>query len=117
MVMNEIDAYISTFPTEVQERLKLIRSTIQAAAPDAEDVISYKMPAYKLKGMLVYFAGYKHHIGFYPGANGIREFQEEIKPFNHAKGSVQFPHTSPLPSDLVLKIVEYRRKENLSKKK
>jgi uncharacterized protein YdhG (YjbR/CyaY superfamily) len=72
--MNEIDHYISTFPSEVQERLELIRSTIKAAAPDAEEVISYKMPAYKLKGILVYFAGYKNHIGFYPGANGISHF-------------------------------------------
>lgn len=73
--MNEIDHYISTFPPEVQERLELIRSTIKTAAPDAEEVISYKMPAYKLKGILVYFAGYKNHIGFYPGANGISHFQ------------------------------------------
>lgn len=115
--MNEIDHYISTFPSEVQERLELIRSTIKTAAPDAEEVISYKMPAYKLKGILVYFAGYKSHIGFYPGANGIRHFQEEINHYKNAKGSVQFPHTSPLPLDLVTKIVEFRRDENLTKKK
>ncbi|MEN9440292.1 MAG: hypothetical protein RLZ33_368 [Bacteroidota bacterium] len=115
--MNEIDHYISTFPSEVQERLELIRSTIRAAAPEAEEVISYKMPAYKLKGILVYFAGYKNHIGFYPGANGISHFQEEIKIYKNAKGSVQFPHTSPLPLDLVTKIVKFRRDENLTKKK
>ena len=115
--MNEIDHYISTFPSEVQERLELIRSTIKAAAPDAEEVISYKMPAYKLKGILVYFAGYKNHIGFYPGANGISHFQKEIDHYKNAKGSVQFPHTSPLPLDLVRKIVKFRRDENLIKKK
>ncbi len=115
--MNEIDHYISTYPSEVQERLELIRSTIKTAAPDAEEVISYKMPAYKLKGILVYFAGYQNHIGFYPGANGIRHFQEEINQFKNAKGSVQFPHTSPLPLDLVTKIVKFRRDENLTKKK
>jgi uncharacterized protein YdhG (YjbR/CyaY superfamily) len=115
--MNEIDHYISTFPSEVQERLELIRSTIRAAAPEAEEVISYKMPAYKLKGILVYFAGYKNHIGFYPGANGISQFQNEIKIYKNAKGSIQFPHTSPLPLDLVTKIVKFRRDENLIKKK
>lgn len=114
--MNEIDQYISSFPPEIQERLELIRSTIKAAAPDAEEVISYKMPAYKLKGILVYFAGYKNHIGFYPGANGISQFQEEINHYKNAKGSVQFPHTFPLPLDLVTKIVQFRREENLSKK-
>lgn len=115
--MNKIDYYISNFPVEVQERLELIRSTIKTSAPDAEEVISYKMPAYKLKGMLVYFAGYQNHIGFYPGANGIRHFQEEINQFKNAKGSVQFPHTTPLPLDLVKKIVRFRREENLSKMK
>lgn len=115
--MNEIDDYISSFPSEVQERLELIRSTIKTAAPDAEEVISYKMPAYKLKGILVYFAGYKNHIGFYPGTNGISHFQEEINHYKNAKGSVQFPHTSPLPLDLVTKIVQFRREENLLKKK
>jgi uncharacterized protein YdhG (YjbR/CyaY superfamily) len=115
--MNEIDRYISNFSVEVQERLELIRSTIKTSAPDAEEVISYKMPAYKLKGMLVYFAGYQNHIGFYPGANGIRHFQEEINQFKNAKGSVQFPHTTPLPLDLVKKIVRFRREEILSKMK
>ena len=115
--MNEIDQYISAFPNEVQERLELIRSTIKAAAPDAEEVISYKMPAYKLKGILVYFAGYQNHIGFYPGANGISHFQEEINQFKNAKGSVQLPHTLPLPLDLVTRIVAFRRDENLAKKK
>ena len=85
--MNEIDQYISSFPPEIQERLELIRSTIKAAAPDAEEVISYKMPAYKLKGILVYFAGYKNHIGFYPGAkhlvlegsdHGITDYAEHL---------------------------------------
>ena len=115
--MNEIDFYISHFRLEIQERLELIRSTIKAAVPEAEEVISYKMPAYKLNGMLVYFAGYQNHIGFYPGANGIRQFQGEVSAFKNAKGSVQFPHTSPLPLDLVTKIVLFRREENLLKKK
>jgi uncharacterized protein YdhG (YjbR/CyaY superfamily) len=115
--MNEIDDYISGFPSEIRERLELIRSTIKAAVPEAEEVISYKMPAYKLKGNLVYFAGYQNHIGFYPGANGIRQFQREISQYKNAKGSVQFPHTSPFPIDLVTEIVLFRREENLLKKK
>jgi uncharacterized protein YdhG (YjbR/CyaY superfamily) len=115
--MNDIDDYISSFPSEIQDRLELIRSTIKAAAPEAEEVISYKMPAYKLNGVLVYFAGYQKHIGFYPGANGIRQFQHNISAFKNAKGSVQFPHTSPLPLDLVTEMVRFRREENLLKKK
>src|SRR4051812_30734265 len=92
-----VDQYISGFPAETQELLQQIRAIIQKAAPQAEEGISYMMPAYKLHGMLVYFAGYKKHIGFYPGAGGISEFQEEIDAFKNAKGSVQFPLDKPLP--------------------
>ena len=89
--------------------------TIRKAAPDAEEVISYQMPAYKCQGMLVYFAGYKNHIGFYPGAAGVAAFKEELSVYKNAKGSVQFPIDKLLPLKLIAEIVTFRVKENAAK--
>jgi uncharacterized protein YdhG (YjbR/CyaY superfamily) len=111
-MLNEIDTYISSFPLVTQKRLSEIRSLIKQAAPAAEEIISYQMPAYKLHGMLVYFAGYKNHIGFYPTASGIKQFQLEIVAYKHSKGAVQFPINEPIPADLVARIVAFRIKEN-----
>ena len=110
--LNEIDTYISSFPLITQKRLSEIRLLIKQAAPAAEEIISYQMPAYKLHGMLVYFAGYKNHIGFYPTASGIKQFQLEIVAYKHSKGAVQFPIKEPIPADLVARIVAFRIKEN-----
>ncbi len=85
--------------------------------PDAEEVISYAMPGYKLNGMLVFFAGYARHIGFYPGAGGITEFKTELAGYKSAKGSVQFPLDQPLPLKLVEQIVKFRVKQNLERAK
>lgn len=112
-----VDLYIAGFPKEVQKSLERLRATIIKAAPAAEETISYQMPAYKFNGMLVYFAGYKNHIGFYPGASGIKAFTKEIAGYKNAKGSVQFPIDKPLPLDLVSKIVKFRVKENIEKAK
>lgn len=114
---NDIDKYIATFPKDTQELLRQIRATIRKAAPEAEEVISYNMPAFKLYGILVYFAGYKNHIGFYPMSSGIKEFQKELYDYKWAKGSVQFPVDKPLPLALITKIVKFRLKENLHKTK
>jgi uncharacterized protein YdhG (YjbR/CyaY superfamily) len=111
----DVDEYISGFPKEVQRLLEELRATIKKAAPDAEEVISYQMPAFKLQGMLVYFAGYKSHIGFYPTPSGIEAFRKELSVYKGAKGSVQFPTDSPLPLNLISKIVKYRVRENLEK--
>jgi len=81
----------------VQEILETLRATIKKAAPDAEEAISYQMPTFKLKGNLVHFAAYKHHIGFYPTPSGIEEFKQELSAYKGAKGSVQFPLGRPLP--------------------
>lgn len=108
----EIDAYISAFPLPARKKLKELRSIIISTAPKAEEIISYKMPAYKYWGMLIYFAGYKSHIGFYPGASGIANFQTEISKYKNAKGSVQFPLDKPLPIGLIKKILHFRLKEN-----
>jgi len=113
--VSDVDKYIAGFPEKTQRLLQQIRGRIKKAAPMAEEIISYQMPAYKYRGMLVYFAGYKNHIGFYPTASGIAGFKKEISAFKAAKGSVQFPLDKPLPLELISRIVEFRVKENLEK--
>lgn len=109
-----IDEYIATFPEATQKILKKIRATIKAAAPDAEEKISYQMPTFTLKGNLVHFAAFKNHIGFYPTPTGIEKFKKELSVYEGAKGSVQFPLDKPIPYDLISKIVKFRVKENLA---
>lgn len=112
----DFDEYISIQTPEVQILLNQIRQTIKKAAPEAEEVISYQMPAFKYHGILVYFAAFKNHIGFYATPNGHSEFKEELSVYKQGKGSVQFPLTKPLPLDLITKIVKFRVKENLKAK-
>ncbi len=107
-----VDMYISNFPKDIQLRLEQIRATIMKAAPKAEEGISYQMPAYKYKGLLAYFAGYKNHIGFYPMPDVLKEFKNEISVYKNAKGSVQFPHNEKLPLSLVTKMIKFRMKLN-----
>ena len=116
MDTENIDAYIASFPEDIQARLNTMRETIEAIAKDATPCISYKMPAYKLNGMLVYFAGYKNHIGFYPTGRGVEAFKDELSEFKFAKGSIQFPHDKKLPLALIKRIVKFRVTENLNKK-
>jgi len=114
--MNEVDLYISGFPENIQLLLKQMRKIIRETAPDADESISYGMPAYKLnKKPLVYFAGYPKHIGFYATPSGHSEFIEELSVYKQGKGSVQFPVDQPLPVDLIRRMVEFRVKENLAK--
>ena len=113
----DIDEYIAGFPKDIREILEKIRATIRKAAPEAEEAISYGMPAFKLNGYLVYFAAYKKHIGFYPVPTGIEAFKKELSAYKGAKGSVQFPLDKPMPLDLISKIVKFRVKENLEKAK
>ena len=110
---HSIDEYLATFPKDVQKILQELRATIQAAAPDAEEKISYQMPTFALKGNLVYFAAWKTHVGFYPGANGVKTFAQELAKYETAKGSVRFPLTDPLPLELISNIVKFRVVENL----
>ncbi len=110
-----IDEYIASFPEDVQKKLVQIRQTIRQAAPEAEETISYAIPTFKLKGRyLVYFAGHKNHIGFYPAPTGSEAFKEELAVYKTGKGSVQFPLNQPLPFDLITRIVKFRVKENLA---
>src|SRR2546430_15713218 len=112
-----IDEYIETFPKDVQSILEKMRQTIRRAAPEAEEAISYQIPGFKLNGNLVWFAAFKNHIGFYPMKTGIQAFKKELSAYKGAKGSIQFPMEKPIPYDLVKKIVRFRRKENLEKKR
>ena len=105
-----MDAYIATFPASTQKLLQSMRKLIHQMAPDATETISYAMPAFKQKKMLVYFAAYQHHIGFYPGAATIHHFKKEIATYKHAKGSVQFPLTQPLPLELIKNMVAFKLK-------
>jgi uncharacterized protein YdhG (YjbR/CyaY superfamily) len=105
----DIDDYISRFPEEVQTLLRKMRLTIGKAAPSAEEAISYDVPAFALRGKkLVWFAAFKSHIGFYPGAAAIAAFKKDLSQYKTAKGSVQFPFNDPLPLDLVSRIVKFR---------
>jgi len=110
-----IDEYIAQFPEDVQHILIKVRGVIRESAPGAIEKISYQMPAFYLKGMLVWFAGYKHHIGFYPKGSGIEAFKEELSGYKWAKGSVQFPMDEPIPFELISRIVKFRVAENLKK--
>ena len=112
-----IDEYIRLFPSEVQTRLEEIRSIVHAVAPECEERISYRMPAFYLNGNLVYFAAYAKHIGFYPTSSGISHFVEELGGYKSSKGAVQLPHDRPLPISLITKIVELRTAENRQKDK
>ena len=113
-----IDEYIKIFPQDVQSILERMRQTIRKATPEAVESISYQMPTFKLNSKnLVYFAGYKNHVGFYPVPSGIRAFKKELSQYKTGKGSVQFPIDKPVPYDLVKKIVMFRVKENMKKKK
>ncbi len=112
---NSIDEYIATFPEEIQTILQKVRETIKAAAPEAEEKISYQMPTFALKGNLVHFAAFKNHIGFYPTPSGTEAFKEEIARYQAGKGSIQFPLDEPMPLDLITRIVKMRVAENLKK--
>ena len=110
---NNIDNYIAAFPKDVQEILEQVRATIKNAAPKAEETISYGIPTFKLNMVyLIYFAGFKKHIGIYPAPTGIKAFKKEFSPYKTGKGSVQFPLDKPMPLKLITQIVKFRIKEN-----
>ena len=110
-----VEEYIATAEPKAKKALRDIRKTIKAAAPKAEEVISYQMPGYKQNGMVVFFAGYKNHIGFYPTGSGIEKFKNEFAKYKWSKGAVQFPLDKPLPAALIKKIVKFKLKENEEK--
>jgi len=110
-----VEEYLSSQPGDIVILLEELREAIRDSAPGAEEVISYNMPAFKLNGMLVWYAAFKEHIGFYPRVSAIEAFQKELSQYKQAKGSVQFPINQPLPLQLVRKIVKFRIIENSEK--
>ncbi len=110
-----VDSYIKSFPDNVQVLLNQIRSVIKENAPGADESIAYQMPAYKIRGKpLVYFAGFRNHIGFYATPTGHAEFSKELSKYKQGKGSVQFPLDKPMPLELIGRIVRFRVNENLN---
>lgn len=110
-----IDEYHAAFPAEVQTILAEIRTTIKQAAPNAKEVISYNMPAFRQHGILVYYAAYKSHIGFYSLPSGNQAFQKQLSKYKQGKGSIQFPIDEPMPLKLITDMVKYRLKEDQEK--
>ena len=112
---NSVDDYIGSFPAAVQTRLQKIRRTIKAAAPKADELVSYGIAGYKYKGMLIYFAGFKDHVSVYPAPRTDDAFKKELAGYKGGKETVQFPHDKPIPLDLIKRMVKYRIKANEEK--
>ena len=112
-----IDDYIKDYPFEIREKLEQIRKTIRKAAPGAEEVISYQMPAFKMFSVLVYFGAFKNHIGFFPTSNPIKVFSKELSTYDTSKGTIKFPLDKKIPLNLITKITKFRLKEDLENHK
>ena len=112
-----VDQYFSAFPSSTKALLKRMRETVKEVAPQAEELISYNMPAFRWNGMLVWYAANKQHIGFYPTPSAIKTFAQELTPYKTSKGAIQFPIDKPIPTSLVKKIVKFRLTQNLEKAK
>jgi uncharacterized protein YdhG (YjbR/CyaY superfamily) len=110
-----IDEYIAGFPQDVQVILEQIRAAIRAAAPDATEAIKYAMPTFVQHGNLVHFAAFKNHIGFYPAPSGIEAFKVDLAVYGQSKGTIRFLFGTPVPLELIARIVQFRLEENLRK--
>jgi uncharacterized protein YdhG (YjbR/CyaY superfamily) len=111
-----IDEYVATFPPNVQRVLKKIRSTVRAAAPDAEERISYRMPAFFQNGILIYFAAFQNHIGVYPPLRGDSELIKATERYRGEKGNLRLPLDEPMPYELIARIVKLRVRQNAEKR-
>jgi uncharacterized protein YdhG (YjbR/CyaY superfamily) len=114
---NTVEEYFSDFTKMAQVKLQELREIIKAAAPQAKEVISYNMPAFKQNRILVYYAAYKNHIGFYPTPSGITTFESRLTNYKYSKGAIQFPIDQPLPKELIQDILRFRIEEDFLKKK
>jgi uncharacterized protein YdhG (YjbR/CyaY superfamily) len=110
-----IDEYISGFSPKVRTILQQIRLTVRRNAPEAEEIISYRMPAFRLNGILIYFAAFKDHIGVYPPVSGDSDLQAALSSYAGPKGNLKFPLDQAIPYDLIDRIVRLRVKQNLAK--
>ena len=114
-VFSTVPEYIALQPPAVQKGLRLLRSTIRKAAPDAEEIISYNMPAYRQHAVLVYFAANKSHYGFYPTSSPMEAFKQKLAGYKTSKGAIQFPFNDPIPLKLITEIVKWRIKDDLAR--
>jgi uncharacterized protein YdhG (YjbR/CyaY superfamily) len=117
VLFSNVDEYIALHPAPIRAGLALIRKTIKSAAPGAEELISYHMPAYRLNGMLVFFAATKKHYGFYPTASPMIPFKEKLQAYETSKGAIRFPLDQPIPVKLIAEIVKWKVKDNLGRGK
>jgi uncharacterized protein YdhG (YjbR/CyaY superfamily) len=108
----DIDGYVSQFSAETQAILERVRSTIRRAAPDAEETISYQMPAFRQHGILVYFAAWKKHVGLYPPITGDKALEKAVAPYAGPKGNLQFSLDEPIPYELIARVVKLRVKQD-----
>lgn len=111
----DFEAYCSRFGAEVQAVLRTLRETIRKAAPEAQEVISYQMPAFRQHGILVYFAAWKEHIGLYPPVTGDKDLETAAARYAGPKGNLQFPLNEPLPLSLIERIVRWRARQDAEK--
>ena len=116
-IPKNVDEYLATVPEDARATLALVRKTIKAAAPQADEVISYQMPMYKQHGMVVGFAAFKNHCSLFPGAKAVATYKDELKGYKTSKGTIQFPIGKPLPAALVKKIVKSCVAENEERQK
>jgi uncharacterized protein YdhG (YjbR/CyaY superfamily) len=114
--IKDVDSYLSTLAPHFREALKNLRKIIKEVAPDAEEVISYQMPAYKFHGMLVGFAAFKNHCGFYLwNSETVNHFKDDLKDFDISKGTIRFTPEKPIPDKLLRELIKVRIQENLNK--
>jgi len=107
-----VDEYIKRYPADVQPVLQKIRQTIRKTAPEAKEVISYQIPGYMQNGVLIFFAAYKNHISVYPAPRENVAFKKELSAYKGGKGTVQFPIGQPVPYNLIMRITQFRLREN-----
>ncbi len=112
-----IDEYIQAAPREAQKKLREMRACIRAAAPEAKESLKWGMPAFSYRRILVTFAAFKNHIGFYPTSSAVTAFAKDLSKFSTARGSIQFPLEKPLPLSLVRRITAFRVKESVEQDK
>jgi uncharacterized protein YdhG (YjbR/CyaY superfamily) len=111
----DIDSYIAQLPADLQAILEKVRATIHHAAPEAKETISYRMPAFRQHGILVYFAAWKKHIGMYPPISGDKALEKAIARYAGPKGNLRFPVDEPIPYGLIERIVKLRLKQDTAK--
>jgi uncharacterized protein YdhG (YjbR/CyaY superfamily) len=112
-----VTEYINAAPKEARQKLREMRTAIRVAAPGAVESLKWSMPAYSYRRILVTFAGFKHHIGFYPTPSAVKAFAKQLSGFKTAEGSIQFPLDKPLPLDLIRKITAFRVRESVEEDK